>query len=51
MKTMTTIAAGCCILLSLTACGNTIRGLGQDTANTVNATQNAGNRVANAAAR
>ncbi|NLS06379.1 entericidin [Rhizobium sp. P32RR-XVIII] len=50
MKTVTTIVTTCCILLSLAACGNTIRGIGRDTANTVNATQNAGNRVANAAA-
>ncbi|MFZ2100182.1 MAG: entericidin, partial [Oricola sp.] len=33
----------------ISACANTIRGLGQDTANTVNATQAAGNTVANAA--
>ena len=32
-----------------TACANTIRGIGQDTANTVNATQSAGNKVAKAA--
>ncbi len=36
--------------LTLSGCGNTIRGMGKDTANTVNATQNAGNRVGNAAA-
>jgi entericidin B len=36
-------------LLLLTACANTIRGVGQDAANTVNATQNAGHKVANAA--
>lgn len=36
-------------LLALSACGNTIRGMGQDTANAVDATQDAGNRVANAA--
>lgn len=37
------------ILLSvvgLSACANTIRGVGQDTANTVNATKSAGNNVA-----
>ncbi|MEK1887554.1 MAG: entericidin [Phyllobacterium sp.] len=33
-------------LLTLTACANTIRGMGADTANTVNATQAAGHRVA-----
>jgi entericidin B len=31
------------------ACANTIRGVGQDTANAVNATQSAGNKVAKAA--
>ncbi|MBW9089309.1 entericidin [Rhizobium wenxiniae] len=36
---------------ALSSCGNTIRGMGQDTANTVNATQDAGNRVGNAAAK
>ncbi|MGE6740841.1 entericidin [Allorhizobium pseudoryzae] len=36
-------------MLSLTSCGNTIRGMGQDTANTVNATQDAGRRVEKAA--
>ncbi|MEZ2128690.1 MULTISPECIES: entericidin [unclassified Sinorhizobium] len=51
MKTVTTIAAACCILISVSACANTIRGIGRDTANTVNATQNAGNRVGHAVAR
>ncbi len=32
--------------LGLSACANTIRGVGQDTANTVNATKSAGNEVA-----
>jgi entericidin B len=36
-------------LLALSACGNTIRGVGADTANAVNATQAAGNDVAAAA--
>lgn len=36
-------------LLLVTACANTIRGVGQDAANTVNATQHAGHKVANAA--
>ena len=35
--------------LLASACANTIRGVGADAANTVNATQAAGNRVANAA--
>ncbi len=34
---------------SLASCGNTIRGMGQDTANTVDATQSAGKRVDRAA--
>ena len=36
-------------LLMATGCANTIRGVGKDAANTVNATQNAGSNVANAA--
>ncbi|MCJ8509329.1 entericidin [Rhizobium lemnae] len=34
---------------SLASCGNTIRGVGQDAANTVNATQDAGRKVERAA--
>ncbi|MBW8284614.1 MAG: entericidin [Rhizobium sp.] len=34
---------------ALASCGNTIRGMGRDTANTVNATQQAGQDVGNAA--
>jgi entericidin B len=37
MKTVATITVVCCILVSLSACANTIRGVGRDTANTVNA--------------
>ncbi|MBW6425515.1 entericidin [Rhizobium sp. XQZ8] len=37
------------VALALSSCGNTIRGMGQDTANTVDATQNAGKRVDRAA--
>jgi entericidin B len=33
-------------ILALSGCANTIRGMGADTANTVNATQSAGHRVA-----
>ena len=36
-------------VVALAGCANTIRGMGQDTANTVNATQNAGHRVAKSA--
>lgn len=38
-------------VITLSGCGNTIRGLGQDTANAVDATQDAGRRVDRAAAR
>ncbi len=50
-KTFTVIAALFATAASLSSCGNTIRGMGQDTANTVNATQDAGRRVDNAASR
>jgi entericidin B len=36
-------------VVALAGCANTIRGIGADTANTVNATQSAGHRVAKAA--
>ncbi|OWV94413.1 entericidin [Rhizobium sp. R72] len=45
------VAAALCVLIALSSCANTIKGFGRDAANTVNATQNAGNRVANAASR
>jgi entericidin B len=48
-KTVTVIVALFAITTSLSSCGNTIRGMGQDTANTVNATQDAGQRVGQAA--
>ncbi len=52
MTSITTkIAAALCVMLALSSCGNTIRGMGKDAANTVDATQNAGNRVGNAAAK
>ena len=35
--------------LMVSACANTIRGVGKDAANTVNATEDAGNSVAKAA--
>lgn len=50
-KTLVTIVAISLAGATLASCGNTIRGMGKDTANTVDATQNAGNRVGNAAAR
>jgi entericidin B len=46
---MTRISIVLAALLALSACGNTIRGVGRDTANAVDATQDAGNNVANAA--
>ena len=36
-------------LLALSVCGNTIRGMGRDTANAVDATQAAGQDIDNAA--
>ncbi len=48
-KTVTVIAALFAMTVSLASCGNTIRGMGQDTANTVNATQSAGKKVERAA--
>lgn len=36
-------------VLSLTACGNTIRGIGNDVGNVVDATQDAGHSVARSA--
>lgn len=44
-KTILLLAA----LLSASACANTIRGIGQDTANAVDATQAAGRNITRAA--
>jgi entericidin B len=50
MKTQTyAVMALLASVLLVSACANTIRGVGKDAAGTVNATQNAGKRVANAA--
>ncbi|MBB3975171.1 entericidin [Rhizobium sp. TRM96647] len=49
IKTLSKISLVLAALASLSACGNTIRGIGQDTANTVNATEAAGRDVARAA--
>jgi predicted small secreted protein len=49
MKSVLIMTATVVTLLSLTSCGNTIRGMGKDTANTVNATQDAGKTVKRAA--
>jgi len=51
MRIISTILATSMMMLALASCANTIKGVGRDAANTVNATQNAGNRVGNAAAR
>ena len=48
-KNLTKISFVFAALLALSACGNTIRGVGADTANAVDATQDAGNNVADAA--
>ncbi|MCA1370051.1 entericidin [Bradyrhizobium sp. BRP14] len=48
-KFIATIGAVLVALATLTSCANTIRGVGQDTANAVNATEGAGRRVARAA--
>lgn len=40
--------AAAMILGSLSGCANTIRGVGKDAANTVDATQNAGRRISEA---
>lgn len=50
-KKLTAGAALVLTVLALSSCGNTIRGVGQDAANTVNATQDAAGRVEGAAAR
>jgi entericidin B len=46
---MTRLTIVLAALLALSACGNTIRGMGRDTANAVDATQAAGNDIDNAA--
>ena len=48
-RTVTTLLAMTFVAAALASCGNTIRGMGQDTANTVDATQSAGKRVDRAA--
>ena len=49
MTTTAKIGAAFLLLLALSSCGNTIRGVGRDTANAVNATQDAGRSVDRAA--
>ncbi|CDM61147.1 MULTISPECIES: hypothetical protein [Rhizobium] len=50
MTVVTRLAAALFLIVFMASCANTIKGIGRDTANTVNATQNAGHRVGNAAA-
>ncbi len=49
ISTVTKVAIAFVGLVLLSSCGNTIRGMGRDTANTVNATQDAGRSVDRAA--
>ncbi|MBE1506285.1 entericidin domain-containing protein [Rhizobium viscosum] len=51
MTTTGKIAAAAMVLLALSSCANTIKGMGRDTANAVNATQDAGRSVDRAAKR
>lgn len=48
-STLAKIGAACIVLITMAACANTIKGVGRDTANAVNATQSAGHTVAKAA--
>ncbi len=49
ISALSTVGIAVVGLLLLSSCGNTIRGMGRDTANTVNATQDAGRSVDRAA--
>lgn len=49
MTAKISLVAVAAVALSLSACANTIRGVGADTANAVDATQNAGQNVEQAA--
>ncbi|MFB2551736.1 entericidin domain-containing protein [Ensifer soli] len=49
VKTIATIGILLASVATLSACGNTIRGVGRDTANAVDATQDAGRSVDRAA--
>jgi len=50
-KILSRLAVLAAVIGLAAGCANTIRGVGQDTANAVNATQNAGQNVATAAER
>jgi predicted small secreted protein len=47
MKTSTKIAAALLAVLMLASCGNTIRGIGRDTSNAVDATEDAAKDATN----
>ncbi len=47
-RTIVVLATFVVLVFGLASCGNTIRGIGNDLSNTVNATQAAGRSVANA---
>jgi len=49
VSTTSKITAAFAILVLLASCSNTIRGMGKDTANAVNATEDAGHTVKKAA--
>ncbi|KAA1178820.1 entericidin A/B family lipoprotein [Rhizobium tropici] len=49
VSTSSKIAAALAVLMVLASCSNTIRGMGRDTANAVNATEDAGHTVKKAA--
>jgi len=53
MSVKSVLSVGVIVLsvIVLGGCANTIRGVGRDTANAVDATQSAGNNIGNAAAR
>lgn len=48
-KKIISVASMVLVCAALSSCGNTIRGIGKDTANTVDATKSAGHTVAKAA--
>lgn len=41
------VAIALCLAMSVASCGNTIRGVGRDASNTINATKDAANDVVN----
>ncbi|KJF74164.1 MULTISPECIES: entericidin A/B family lipoprotein [Rhizobium/Agrobacterium group] len=50
-RILSTVFVALLTVVTLSSCGNTIRGVGRDTANAVNATQDAGRSVDRAARR